>query len=47
MIEGSLVEFDLDVVTAQFNKPSRVPVFSALDAGGLYVLSWERTCPTT
>jgi hypothetical protein len=47
MVEGSLVEFDLDVVTAQFDDPSRVPVLSALDASGLDVLSWERACTAT
>jgi hypothetical protein len=39
MIQRSLVEFDLDVVTAQFDNPSGIPVFPALDAGGLYVLT--------
>jgi hypothetical protein len=37
MIQCSLVELDLNVVTAYFDNPSGVPVFSALDAGGLYV----------
>ena len=47
MIQRSLTEFDLNVVTAQFDNLSFVPVFSALDADGLYVLGRERTCPTT
>jgi hypothetical protein len=37
IIQRSQVEFDLDVVTAQFDNPS-IPVFLALHAGGLYVL---------
>jgi hypothetical protein len=47
MIPRFLVEFDLDVVTAELNNPSAVPVFSALDASSLCVLGWARACPTT
>ena len=47
MIPRFLVEFDLDVVTAELNDPSGSPVFSAPDASGLYVLGWERACPIT
>jgi hypothetical protein len=46
MIQRSLVEFDLDVVTAQSDTPSGVPVLLALGVSGRNVLGWEKACPT-
>jgi hypothetical protein len=44
MIQRSLVELELNGVTAYFDIPSGVPVFSSLDAGGLYVKKFFIYC---